>query len=116
MRDRMCQEKEKRRTRSVVVPPNMSYFNEKPTDLIEIKNQIELAYIAEEGIQNLHEKVNSLEIGELVVVRVDADAKEEAGVAAVDDLVVAELDRMRKNIEEMKVVQCAETRVSNAWR
>lgn len=35
-----------------------------------------------------------LEIRQLVVIGVDADAEEEAGVAAVDDLQVAELDEV----------------------
>lgn len=38
--------------------------------------------------------MDGLEKGELVVVCVDAGAEEEAGVAAVDDLVVAELDKV----------------------
>lgn len=38
--------------------------------------------------------MDGLEVGELVVVCVDAGAEEEAGVAAVDDLVVAELDKV----------------------
>ena len=40
------------------------------------------------------------EVRELVVVRVDADAEEEAGVATVDDLVVAELEQYL-NIDPM---------------
>ena len=35
--------------------------------------------------------MDSLKIRELVVIRIDADAEEKAGVAAVDDLVVSEL-------------------------
>ncbi len=38
--------------------------------------------------------MDGLEVGELVVVGVDAGAEEEAGVAPVDDLVVAELDKV----------------------
>ena len=37
--------------------------------------------------------MDGFQVRELVVVRVDADAEEEAGVATVDDLVVAELPR-----------------------
>ncbi|KAJ6256284.1 LOW QUALITY PROTEIN: hypothetical protein Dda_8781 [Drechslerella dactyloides] len=47
-----------------------------------------LADVSEERIEHLDEEVDGLE---LVIVRVDADAEEEARVAAVDDLVVAEL-------------------------
>ena len=39
--------------------------------------------------------MNGLEVGELVVVGVNAGAEEEAGVAAVDEAVVAELDEVR---------------------
>lgn len=38
--------------------------------------------------------MNRLEVRELVVVRVDADAEEEARVPAVDDFQVAELDEV----------------------
>ena len=38
--------------------------------------------------------MDGLEVGELVIVCVDAGAEEEARVAAVDDLVVAELDKV----------------------
>ena len=38
--------------------------------------------------------MDGLEIEEVVVRDVDADAEVEAGVAAVDDLVVAELDEV----------------------
>lgn len=38
--------------------------------------------------------MDGFEVGELVVLGVDADAEEEAGVAAVDDAVVAELDEV----------------------
>lgn len=38
--------------------------------------------------------MDGLKEGKLVVVCVDAGAEEEAGVAAVDDLVIAELDKV----------------------
>lgn len=38
--------------------------------------------------------MDGLEVGELVVVGVDTGAEEEPRVAAVDDLVVAELDEV----------------------
>lgn len=41
--------------------------------------------------QDLNEEMNSFEVCKLVVIGVDTDAEEEAGVAAVNDLVVAEL-------------------------
>lgn len=63
-------------------------------DLVEVEDEIELADVSEEGVEHLDEEVDGLEVGELVVVGVDAGAEEEAGVAAVDDLVVAELDKV----------------------
>lgn len=63
-------------------------------DLVKVEDQVELADVAEEGVEDLDEEVDGLEVGELVVVCVDAGAEEEAGVAAVDDLVVAELDKV----------------------
>lgn len=62
--------------------------------LVKVEDEIELADIAEEGIEHLDEEVDGLEEGELIVVCVDAGAEEEARVAAVDDLVVAELDKV----------------------
>lgn len=38
--------------------------------------------------------MDCLEVGELVVVCVDADAKEEASVAAIDDFMLAKLDKV----------------------
>lgn len=43
------------------------------------------------GGSDLHEVVDGLQVGQVVVGDVDADAEVEAGVAAVDDLEVAEL-------------------------
>lgn len=62
--------------------------------LVEVEDQIQLADIAEESVEDLDEEVDGLEEGQLVVVGVDARAEEEAGVPAVDDLVVAELDEV----------------------
>lgn len=64
------------------------------TYLVEIKHQIQLTHIPKEAIQDLDEEMYSLEICQLVIVCVDADAEEEACVAPVDDLVVAELDEV----------------------
>ena len=46
--------------------------------------------------KNLDKQVHGLKVGELVVVRVDANAEEQACVAAVYDLVVAKL--LQRNI------------------
>lgn len=62
--------------------------------LVEVEDQIQLADIAEKSIEDLDEEVDGLEEGQLVVIGVNARAEEEAGVPAVDDLVVAELDEV----------------------
>lgn len=63
--------------------------------LVEVEDQVQLAHIAEELIQNLDEEVDGLQIGELIVVRIYACAEEQAGVTAVDDLrSAAELDEV----------------------
>lgn len=69
-------------------------FVEDSIDLVEVEDQIQLANVAEEGVEDLDEEVDGLEEGELVVVCVDTGAEEEAGVPPVDDLVVAELDKV----------------------
>lgn len=63
-------------------------------DLVEVEDQVQLAHVAEEGVEDLDEEVDGLQVGELVVVGVDAGAEEEPRVAPVDDLVVAELDEV----------------------
>lgn len=62
--------------------------------LVKVEDEVELADVAEEGVEHLDEEVDGLEEGELVVVCVDASAEEEARIAAVDNLVVAELDKV----------------------
>jgi hypothetical protein len=62
--------------------------------LVKVEDEVELADVAEEGVEHLDEEVDGLEEGELIVVCVDAGAEEEARVAAVDDFVVAELDEV----------------------
>ena len=65
-----------------------------PTYLIKIKDQIQLAHVPEELIQHLDEKMYGLQITQFVILRIDADAEEEAGVAAVDDFEAPELDEV----------------------
>lgn len=62
--------------------------------LVKVEDEVELADVSEEGIEDLDEEVDGLEKSQLVVVCVDAGAEEEPCVAAVDDLVVAELDEV----------------------
>ena len=65
-------------------------------NLIEIKHEIQLVYVAEEAVEYLDEEVNNLEVRELVVVGVDVYAEEEARVASIDDLKRAELESSTK--------------------
>lgn len=63
-------------------------------DLVEVEDEVELAHVAEEGVEHLDEEVDRLQVRQLVVVGVDARAEEEPRVPPVDDLVVAELDKV----------------------
>jgi hypothetical protein len=51
-------------------------FIEDGVDLVEIKHQIQLAYIPEETVQDFDEKMNGFQICELIVISVDTDAEE----------------------------------------
>lgn len=62
--------------------------------LVEVEDQVQLAHVPEEGVEHLDKEVDRLEVGELVVVGVDARAEEEPRVPPVHDLVVAELDEV----------------------
>lgn len=63
-------------------------------DLVKVEDEVELADVAEEGVEDLDKEVDGLEVGELVVIGVNAGAEEEARVPAIDDLVVAKLDEI----------------------
>lgn len=70
------------------------YLIEDGVDFVEVEDEVEFADVAEEGVEDLDEEVDGLEEGQLVVVGVDAGAKEEPRVPPVDNLVVAELDEV----------------------
>lgn len=55
-------------------------------DLVKVEDEIEFTDIAKELIEDLDEEMDGFEIGEFVVVGVDTDTEEQAGVAPVDDL------------------------------
>jgi hypothetical protein len=74
--------------------PRQENLIENGIHLVEVEHQIQLADVAEKGVEHLDKEVDRLEVGELIIVCVDAGAKEEAGVPPVDDLVVAELDEI----------------------
>lgn len=64
-------------------------------DLVEVEDEVELAHVAEEGVQHLDEEVDRLQVRQLVVVGVDARAEEKPRVPPVHDLVVPELHEVR---------------------
>ena len=59
---------------------------ENGVDLVKVENQVQLTHVPEELVEHFDEEMNRFEISQFVVVGVDADAEEETGVAAVDDL------------------------------
>lgn len=66
------------------------------THLVEVEDQIQFTYIAEELIQHLDEEVDSLQVCQLVVIGIHTDAEEQPRVSTVDDLSAsAELDKVR---------------------
>lgn len=63
--------------------------------LEEVKDEVQLAHVAEVGIQDLDKQVNGLEVEQLVVGLVNARAEEKPRVPPVDDLRALELDKVR---------------------
>lgn len=57
--------------------------NDSRTYLIEIKHQIQLTNIPKELVKNLHKEMYSLEIRQLVVVRIDTDTKEQPCISPI---------------------------------
>ena len=45
-------------------------------DLVKVKDQVQLAHVAKESVQDFNKEVDRLEIGQLVVVCVDSCAEE----------------------------------------
>eukprot|EP00406_Dinophysis_acuminata_P070243 CAMPEP_0179280448 /NCGR_PEP_ID=MMETSP0797-20121207/36635_1 /TAXON_ID=47934 /ORGANISM="Dinophysis acuminata, Strain DAEP01" /LENGTH=244 /DNA_ID=CAMNT_0020989109 /DNA_START=20 /DNA_END=752 /DNA_ORIENTATION=+ len=75
--------------------PSEQQLVENAVDLVEVEHQVELADVAEVAVEHLHEEVDELEGAQLVVVHVDAEGEEHAGVAPVDDLVLPVLEEVR---------------------
>lgn len=69
-------------------------FVENGIDLVKVKHEIQLADIAKEGVEDFDEQVYCFEMRQFVVLLVDADAEKKTGIATVDELVVAELDKV----------------------
>jgi hypothetical protein len=67
--------------------------------LVKVEDEVKFADVAKKGVKDLDKKVDGFEVGKLVVVGVDAQAKEETGVATVDNLEVAELIVQRNQVD-----------------
>src|SRR4051794_4550317 len=74
--------------------PGQKHLVQNRIHLVKVKHQVQLAHVAKERVEHLDKEMYGLEERQLVIVGVDARAKEEPRVAPVDDLVVAELDEI----------------------
>lgn len=63
-------------------------------DFVKVEHQVQLADVVEVLVEHFDKVVDGLQIGQVVVADVDANAKVEAGVASVHDLEVTELDKV----------------------
>ena len=61
--------------------------------LVEVKDQVQLAHVAKELVEQLDEEVDRLKVKQLVVAHVHAQCEEEAGVPSVNELVLSVLRR-----------------------
>lgn len=68
-------------------------------DLVEVEDQVQLAHIAEELVEQLDEEVDRLEVEQLVVIHIDAKGEEQPGITAVDELVVGVLRKRERERE-----------------
>lgn len=64
--------------------------------LVKVEHQIQLAHVAEKAIQHLHKQVDALQVCQLVVGHVHAEAEEQACVPPVNDLICAKLQRAQR--------------------
>ena len=63
--------------------------------LVKVEHQVQFTHIAKELIQHFYKEVYRFQVCELVIVGVYARAKEQSGIAAVDDFrCAAELDEV----------------------
>ena len=70
------------------------HFVDDGIDFVEIENQVQLADVVEVFVEDFDEVVDRLEIHEIIVADVDADAEIESRVPPVDDLEVSKLDEV----------------------
>jgi hypothetical protein len=64
------------------------------TNLLKIENQIQLTYIAEEMIKNLHKQVDTFKVHELIVSNVNTQGEEETRISPVYYFVCPKLDKV----------------------
>jgi hypothetical protein len=65
------------------------------THLVEIKHQIQLTHIPKEAIQHLDKEVYSLEVRQLIIIRIHADAEEQPRIPPIHHAVLPELHEIR---------------------
>ena len=69
-------------------------FVEDEIDFMKVEDEVQLADILKEMVQNLHEEMNRLQQCELVIGDITADGEEESSIALVYDLVCAEFGKV----------------------
>lgn len=60
--------------------------------LVEVKNKVQFAYIVEVFIEHLHKVVDRLQIAQVVVVYVHADAEVQPRIPPVHNFEISELE------------------------
>lgn len=65
---------------------------------MEIEYQVQLADIAEVVIQDLHKQMYALQVCQLIISNIDAEAEEQPSIPAVDDLVALELIEKQEDL------------------
>lgn len=70
-------------------------MNVSVTHLVKIKNDIKLTDVTEELIQKLHKKMNTLQVGQLIVSDIHPHGEIQASVATINQFVIMVLQRKR---------------------
>ncbi|KFZ02531.1 hypothetical protein V500_00124, partial [Pseudogymnoascus sp. VKM F-4518 (FW-2643)] len=73
------------------MPPSLTSLR---THLVEVKHQIQLTHIPKEAIQHLDKEVYGLEVRQLIIIRIDADAEEQPSIPPIHHAVLPELDEI----------------------
>jgi hypothetical protein len=56
------------------------------TYFVKVKDKIQFADIPEELIQHFDKEMYGLQVGQLIVICIDTDTKEEAGISSIHNL------------------------------